>query len=56
MKNLDGLLLLLVAIVFSGLAWFFLSGLQEDAVSVLSSVVIIVLLYDNYRLRNQLKK
>jgi len=56
MKHMDGLLLLIVAIVFSGLAWFFWAGLKEGAFSVLSSLVIIVLLYDNYRLRNKLKK
>ena len=56
MKNLDGLLLLLVAIVFSGLSWLFWTGLKEDAFSILSTIVIVVLLYDNFRLRNKLKE
>jgi len=55
MKNLDGLLLLLVAIVFAGLAWLLWRGLDESMFSLLSSLVIVVLLYDNFRLRNKLK-
>ena len=52
-KYKDGFFLLITALVFSGLAWLFWHYAGENAFSIMITLVIVVLFYDNYRLRKK---
>lgn len=51
----EELLLLLVAIIVATLSWAFWRFLADDAMAVLSSLILVSLLVDNIRLRRKMR-
>lgn len=52
----DGILLIVVALIASALAWAFWHYLGQNAFAVFVTVAFIVLWGENYRLRKKLKE
>lgn len=51
----DKILLIITGIVCALLAWIFFYSAGEDSFSIMSMILIICLMSDNYRLRKKIK-